>query len=744
MTNLVKIIITAEDKASGVFKGMAGVLSGVGAGVIAAGAAIGTGIVAIGTAAFGASQDTAAATGDMRAQFGMTAEDAERTAQLARDAWASNWGDSIGEVAGAMGVVQQQLGELGVTSDEEITRVATNALALRDTFGTEVPESIDATRALMERFGLSSEEAFNLVTAGMQSGLSANGDFLESITEYAPVFEAAGFSADQMYSIMESGAASGVLGTDKIADAVKEMGVILNEGGERAETAFESIGLNFNEIAGFVAAGDETWADYFDDIVAGINGIEDPMERQKAQVAIFGTMAEDLGANFTEGLTTAGAAMSDFEGSADSLDRRFGSLGGVFEGMQRQIITAFTPVTDYVLAFANEHMPKIQEAVGVVAGVFSSFFSNLEEGMSPLDAFIEAIWDIAPPELLAALVDFRDNVLPGLIARFTEIKDAVIAFVSPIAQAITEFVSWKDVLLGLAAGVAAVVIPAIISIVTAMAPVLLVVAAVIAIVALLRNAWESNFGGIQEKTAAVISFVRNIIETGLAAIKSFWDAHGAAILATAQKFWGLIRDFIKGIIDTIKGIFSAFRSLFEGDWEAFGRKIVEVWKTAWETTVKFLSGLWEMIRPVLTSVWNSIRDWFTNTDWRGLGERIINGIVAGISALGHLIADTLMGLAQQAWSAVTDWITGGGKSAAGGKSGRGVGSAFAIGDFGTGASVVMGSRSAVVRGGGGSSMVINIDARGAARGVERDVRRVVEDVMREYGVRADARIRTGG
>jgi hypothetical protein len=39
-------------------------------------------------------------------------------------------------------------------------------------------------------------------------------------------------------------------------------------------------------------------------------------------------------------------------------------------------------------------------------------------------------------------------------------------------------------------------------------------------------------------------------------------------------------------------------------------------------------------------------------------------------------------------------------------------------------------------------MVINVDARGAAPGVEQNVRRAVEDVLRQYGIRADARIRT--
>ena len=49
----------------------------------------------------------------------------------------------------------------------------------------------------------------------------------------------------------------------------------------------------------------------------------------------------------------------------------------------------------------------------------------------------------------------------------------------------------------------------------------------------------------------------------------------------------------------------------------------------------------------------------------------------------------------------------------------------------------------VATGGGTHNVTVNIDARGAARGVDTDLRRMIEDVMREYGGRADVRMRTG-
>ncbi len=45
-------------------------------------------------------------------------------------------------------------------------------------------------------------------------------------------------------------------------------------------------------------------------------------------------------------------------------------------------------------------------------------------------------------------------------------------------------------------------------------------------------------------------------------------------------------------------------------------------------------------------------------------------------------------------------------------------------------------------GGGSAGMVVNIDARRAERGVDRDLKAMVEEVMRTYGTRADIRMRT--
>lgn len=287
-----------EGFATGAGGKLGGLATVIGGGLVTAAGVGAAAIGLIGSAAFDTASEVNSAAGDIQSQLGITAEEAERTADIAASVWGNNFAGSIGEAGQAIVQVRQQLGAL---NDQELQDSTENAFRLADTFGTDVTENIHAASVLMDEFGLSSDQAFDFITTGFQNGLNSSDDFLGSISEYSNLFADSGFSADQFFSIMETGSAGGVLGTDKISDAIKEMTLRLSEGGDDVTAAFDSIGQDFDQIQSDIASGNGEWGDYFDTIVSGLSQIENPIERQAAQVAIFGTMAEDLGVNLLMG-----------------------------------------------------------------------------------------------------------------------------------------------------------------------------------------------------------------------------------------------------------------------------------------------------------------------------------------------------------------------------------------------------------------------------------------------------------
>jgi phage-related protein len=263
---------------------------------------------------------------------------------------------------------------------------------------------------------------------------------------------------------------------------------------------------------------------------------------------------------------------------------------------------------------------------------------------------------------------------------------------------------------------------------------------------------------IQTAISTVITTVQTIITTAFAAIQAFWQAHGAAILATATQFWNLIKGLIDGVVNQIKLIVDAFRLAFEGDWYAFGQKLFEIWENAWNTVVNFLSGLWDMVLPWLSSLWNSVKGWFTGTDWASLGRSIVQGIINGLRAMGGALSSALQGIVDAAIQRIKAMLGIASPSKVTTHYGKMIGQGLidgmlskvgAVGDaagqmFGAAGrgGVSVGFVGGSATGGGGRTTVVNIDARGAARGVDRDLRAMVEDVLRQYGTQADMRLRT--
>jgi phage-related protein len=324
-----------------------------------------------------------------------------------------------------------------------------------------------------------------------------------------------------------------------------------------------------------------------------------------------------------------------------------------------------------------------------------------------------AIYELFSPEIagqITAVIDVVQNLVRAFQNLFTEqsffeddppwlvsLKEAgdfIRPFIQDIFDMVTQFVSWKDILIVLAGAILATVIPAIVAMIVSMAPIILAIIAIVAIVAFLRNAWESDWGGIQGKVAAVIAFISNLITTVMTFIRDFWAAngdailakataiwqaiwtfiqtaittiqtiivtvatavqefwaeHGEAILATAQEIWNLIWEHISGVWDIITSLFAAFKSAFEGDWAAFGENLRLAWDAAWETILNLVANLWNLMKPLLENLWNNLKAWWNGIDWTSLGRNVVDGIMDG---LGNLV-DRLKGALQSAAQAAQD------------------------------------------------------------------------------------------
>lgn len=356
------IILNAQDKASGAIDAVGGKLGGLaglaGGGLVVAGAAL----TAVGAAAFNTATDIDLATDQMTAALDLSAAGAANFEQAMLSVYKNNFGDGFDDISQALIAVEHQFAQLGGTQGVgELESVTEAALALRDVFGEDVNETTSAAVSLMKNFGLTSDEAMNLITRGFQRGLNSSNDFIDTINEYSTQFASGGASAEQFFSLLETGIAGGMLGTDRAADAFKEFRVRIQDGSKLTAESLDAIGLSSEEMLDQLATGQITAADAFSIVTGALSEVENSSLRMQAGVGLLGTQYEDLG-DAALGLDLNNAAFADAENAVDSLNVKYDNLGSMVEGYKRRALLALAPTGEALLSLGNDAMPHVEKA----------------------------------------------------------------------------------------------------------------------------------------------------------------------------------------------------------------------------------------------------------------------------------------------------------------------------------------------------------------------------------------------
>ena len=266
---------------------------------------------------------------------GKSADEAKEYKKVMDNVFSSNWGESYEDVADAMALINQQMGDMPVEKMELVTK---QALALRDTFDIDVNEGIRGANALIKNFGLEADQAYNLIIQGAQAGLNQNQDLADQLSEYSVYYKQLGFSAEEMFGILETGAKNGVFQIDYMNDAIKEFGIRVIDGSDTTAEGFAAIGMNANTMAQKFVQGGETAQEAFWDVIEALNEMDDEVARNQAGVALFGTKWEDLGneaipalAEMESSISSTNDAFSQLEeANMESLTRSLESLAASF------------------------------------------------------------------------------------------------------------------------------------------------------------------------------------------------------------------------------------------------------------------------------------------------------------------------------------------------------------------------------------------------------------------------------
>lgn len=445
---------TAADmeKAGRAASGLGGILGGLGGAMAKGVTVIGTAAAAIGTAvvaglAYTVSQadEAKGALNDFCASTGTATEEADQYKQVMENIYNGNYGEGFEDIAASMATVKQQAGDLGV---DELEKMTTNALTLRDTFEMDVAESTRAATQLMQQFGISGDEAYNLIAQGAQQGLNQNGDLLDVINEYSNQYAQAGLSAEDMFNSIQNGANEGVWSIDKMGDAFKEFSIRMNDG--TANEYLTSLGLNADEMVGKFQAGGDSAKEAMNQISEALKNCDDESLQYTAGVGLMGTMWEDMGADACTSLMDVEGQISKTTDTMGQINAvKYDTFGEAMKGAGRILQTSFImPIGEQALPifsqFANELQQGAAAAGGDMGKMAQSFGDALANMVSGLSDMLPQITTFAV-ELVTGLADGIVNSAPTIVQSgvdmITSFVDGIITAIPTLTESAVEIVT---------------------------------------------------------------------------------------------------------------------------------------------------------------------------------------------------------------------------------------------------------------------------------------------------------------
>ena len=288
-----------------------------------------------------------------------SAEEVNKLRSIVEQIYGDNFGEGFEDIADSISKIKQNLGEL---DDKELVKVTESAYALKDVFDYDIAESSRAVKAMMENFGVSASEAYDYIARGAQNGLDYSGELLDNISEYSVQFKKMGLSASDMFTIFSNGAENGAWNLDKIGDSVKELAIRVIDGSDTSKQGFEALGFEADSMAEKFAAGGVSARVAFQEVIAALAEMNDPIAQNTAGINLMGTMWEDMGAEAVLALGDISDSAFDCAGAMDAIkDVNYNSLSNSLENVQRQIDLLIQPIGESLIPVLDEAADSVAE-----------------------------------------------------------------------------------------------------------------------------------------------------------------------------------------------------------------------------------------------------------------------------------------------------------------------------------------------------------------------------------------------
>ncbi|MDC2805550.1 phage tail tape measure protein [Leuconostoc suionicum] len=582
----------------------------------------------------------------MQNTMGLTATDAQKATDIVRDVFSNGMVDSVEEANEAVQDVINGFGTM--TNSSDWGTLSNNLVAIAKHAGVDVKDAVNASSQAMKTLGLTSDQATDLISQGLQDGLNKNDDFLDTVNEYAPTFQDAGISAGGMLAVLNAGMDAGAFNTDKTADAIKEFQLRLTSG--QLDEPMKQFSKSTQDAFAQFKDGKATSAEVMASVGQDLSKM--PADKAKAAVQGIGTQFEDLGQQASSSLLMATTETEKTTGATKKMNEQtpgekwtsaLNTLKTAFSDVVIQMTPLLNNLADLVKWF-NNLSPTVKNVIGIVGGIAAAFAV-----LAPVFAGISGAIGIIVP-LIGGIISVVGAVVGAIGSVVAVLSGPVLLIIAAVAAAIAiiivvfknwgSIVSWiKDVWGDMVNNVKAIWNDLILSINIGIANFQI----------WWGNIWNAIkqkvsdiWNGIKDMFANVVNIIVTAVSNKFNEMKNGISNIFNAIKSTASNVWNGIKSAISSVVNGIKStvtnIWNGIKSVTSSVFNAIKSTASSVWngiKSTISSVVNGIkstvSGVWNGIKSVTTSVWNGIKSAITGPIQSA--KNVVSGIVDSIKRL---------------------------------------------------------------------------------------------------------------
>ena len=340
--------------------------------------------------------------GTLDAQLGKGSVAAQNAGKVAGELYRQGWGESLEDVANVASNVSSVIRGIGEGDLNTVTK-ATEVWA--QTFDADAGESVRGVKVLMEKFGLSAQDATDLMTKGMQNGLNYTDELADNLSEYGGRWAEAGTSAQEYFSLLQAGVDSGAYQLDKVGDFLNEFLTSLTDG--RIEQSIGEFSKGTQDVFNSFKDGKATAEDVLNAVIGEMGTMTDKTKEASLASTLWSSLGEDNALGMIEALGNVPNSYENIKGATDEAADSTMSIGQQWEAFKRTMSgtlgDAFTPfvkgfldgLTDMTKKFTDfvnntdwSGLANILGSLGTaIGGVFTVIGNSIQPALDLLKMF---------------------------------------------------------------------------------------------------------------------------------------------------------------------------------------------------------------------------------------------------------------------------------------------------------------------------------------------------------------------